>query len=243
MKFILSFTLILSIFVMNNNKFTGRIMETYSSDKHDLPCAKDKLLETQKISQLIKELDNWKINDEGHLCKLYMFSDFTSAMNFANKITKIAEREGHHPNLTIGWGKCEIEIYHHILKGLTEKDFILAAKIDHEMRKATAYLLNKNCVPFQKIKLQPERISELKKGLNGWEINNSGHLYKDYKFPDFVHAMNFGNKVQEIAEREWHHPELKLSWGKCRLEIWTHAIDGLTENDFILAAKIDHENR
>ncbi|AFC72089.1 pterin-4-alpha-carbinolamine dehydratase [Rickettsia rhipicephali] len=60
-----------------------------------------------------------------------------------------------------------------------------------------------------------------------------------YKFSNFIKAMEFANKITEIAEQEAHHPDLTISWGACSVEIWTHKIDGLTENDFILAAKIE----
>ena len=59
-----------------------------------------------------------------------------------------------------------------------------------------------------------------------------------YKFNNFRQAMNFANKIAEIAEREAHHPDLTIVWGKCSVRIWTHKINGLTESDFILAAKI-----
>ena len=62
---------------------------------------------------------------------------------------------------------------------------------------------------------------------------------KEYTFPDFVSALAFVNKVGEVAEAEGHHPDIHLTWGKVRIEVWTHKIDGLTESDFILAAKID----
>ncbi len=73
----------------------------------------------------------------------------------------------------------------------------------------------------------------------GWHVNAQGHLERQYDFPDFVKAMEFANWVAAIAEEEGHHPDLHISWGKCRLEIWTHKIDGLTESDFFLAAKVD----
>ncbi len=72
-----------------------------------------------------------------------------------------------------------------------------------------------------------------------WIVNESGHLYKSYKFSNFIDAMSFANKVAEIAEQEGHHPDLVISYGKCAIEIWTHKIKGLTESDFILATKID----
>lgn len=72
-----------------------------------------------------------------------------------------------------------------------------------------------------------------------WLVNEAGHLYKRHAFPNFMGAMDFANEVAKIAEQENHHPDLTISWGQCSVEIWTHDINGLTENDFILAAKID----
>ena len=79
----------------------------------------------------------------------------------------------------------------------------------------------------------------LKKLENGWILNEEGHLYKQYTFLDFMSPMAFANKIAGVAEKEAHHPNLKIAWGKCTVEIWTHKIEGLTENDFILAAKIE----
>lgn len=73
----------------------------------------------------------------------------------------------------------------------------------------------------------------------GWSVVNEHHLAKDYRFPDFAEALSFTNAVGAIAEREGHHPDILLSWGKVGITIWTHKIDGLTRSDFILAAKID----
>ena len=85
----------------------------------------------------------------------------------------------------------------------------------------------------------PARAQELLSQLDSWHINTSGHLERNYKFADFARALEFVNIVGAIAEAEGHHPDLYLSWGKCRVEIWTHAIQGLTESDFFLAAKAD----
>jgi len=65
------------------------------------------------------------------------------------------------------------------------------------------------------------------------------HLWKEFPFPDFKEALAFTNRVGAIAEQEGHHPDIHLAWGKVRVEIWTHKIDGLTRSDFVLAAKID----
>jgi len=72
-----------------------------------------------------------------------------------------------------------------------------------------------------------------------WELIDDHHLSACFKFDDFAGALEFTNRVGEIADQEGHHPEICVNWGKAALRIWTHAIDGLSENDFILAAKID----
>ena len=103
-------------------------------------------------------------------------------------------------------------------------------------------LANRTCVPCRGgvPPLSPEAASELLRQLSSdWKVVANHHLERDFKFPDFVTALAFVNRVGEIAEREGHHPDLHLAWGKVKVVIWTHKIDGLTESDFILAAKID----
>jgi 4a-hydroxytetrahydrobiopterin dehydratase len=88
--------------------------------------------------------------------------------------------------------------------------------------------------------LSKEESNHLLQELNpDWKIVKLHHLEREYIFPDFRHALNFVNLVGQIAESEGHHPDIYLSWGKVKLTIWTHKIDGLTESDFILAAKAD----
>ncbi len=81
-----------------------------------------------------------------------------------------------------------------------------------------------------------ERLAELG---GGWQVVNNHHLEKEFKFPDFRQALDFTNRVGELAEAENHHPDVYLSWGKVKLILWTHKIDGLSDNDFIFAAKAD----
>ena len=73
----------------------------------------------------------------------------------------------------------------------------------------------------------------------GWEIVDNHHLRKTYEFPDFAEALAFTNRVGDMAEEQGHHPDVYLAWGKVTLTIWTHKIDGLTESDFVFAAKCD----
>lgn len=74
---------------------------------------------------------------------------------------------------------------------------------------------------------------------NGWKVIQEHHLEKEYKFKDFREALAFTNKVGELAESQGHHPDIYLAWGQVKLTVWTHKINGLTESDFVLAAKAD----
>ena len=78
-----------------------------------------------------------------------------------------------------------------------------------------------------------------------WKVNESGHLERLFIFKNFVEAIGFANQVGDIAEAEGHHPDLHVGWGRCEVEIWTHAIGGLSESDFYLAAKVNraHNHR
>ena len=88
--------------------------------------------------------------------------------------------------------------------------------------------------------LKGEALIALQQKLGGdWQVADEHHLSKTFRFKNFVDALAFVNRVGAVAESEDHHPDIHLAWGMVRVVIWTHAVDGLTENDFILAAKID----
>ncbi len=102
-------------------------------------------------------------------------------------------------------------------------------------------LSEKICVPCKGgiPPLNGEELVKLKEQVEGWDVIEEHHIAKTYKFPNFVKALAFVNKVGDIAEEQGHHPDIYLAWGKVGITICTHKIDGLTESDFILAAKID----
>jgi 4a-hydroxytetrahydrobiopterin dehydratase len=105
-------------------------------------------------------------------------------------------------------------------------------------------LADNKCIPCRGgvPPLPLDRTQALLKELGrGWALNPQGHLERLYTFKDFAQALAFVNKVGAVAEAEGHHPDFYLSWGKCKVEIWTHKINGLTESDFFLAAKADRE--
>lgn len=105
-----------------------------------------------------------------------------------------------------------------------------------------ADLADKTCVPCQGgvPPLQGDELKEYEKQVPGWHVVEGHHLQRDFSFPDFKSALMFVNQVGDIAETQGHHPEIKFTWGKARVTIWTHKVNGLTESDFILAAKINN---
>jgi len=99
-------------------------------NKHCIPCEKDtKPLKGKELTLRLLVLPGWNIIDEHHLIKTFTFADFKTALEFVNKIGKIAEEEGHHPDILLAWGKVEVTLFTHSAKGLTENDFIMAEMI------------------------------------------------------------------------------------------------------------------
>lgn len=104
-------------------------------------------------------------------------------------------------------------------------------------------LSNKKCIPCRGgiPPLKGDSLTKLSSQLNeNWKIINEHHLEREFLFKNFKEALVFTNIIGEIAEQEEHHPDILLSYGKVKIQLWTHKIDGLTESDFILAAKYDN---
>ena len=104
-----------------------------------------------------------------------------------------------------------------------------------------AEIASRQCIPCRGgvPPLKGEQIANLLVQLDGWEAVNEHHLKRVYKFPNFRGAQEFVSHVGDLAEEQGHHPDICFGWGRAEITIWTHKIDGLTESDFILAAKID----
>ena len=103
-------------------------------------------------------------------------------------------------------------------------------------------LAEKECIPCKGgiPPLKGQALAELLKKLgNNWQVINEHHLEKEFTFKNFREALAFTNKVGALAEAQGHHPDIYLAWGRVKITIWTHKIDGLTESDLIMAAKID----
>ncbi len=105
----------------------------------------------------------------------------------------------------------------------------------------TEQLADKKCVPCRGgvPPLKGAELEKLRRAVPHWTVVNAHHLQREFKFQDFKQALDFVNRVGALAEEQGHHPDILLAWGKAAITLWTHKIDGLTESDFIMAAKID----
>ena len=105
----------------------------------------------------------------------------------------------------------------------------------------TEQLADKQCVPCRGgvPPLKGKELENLQQRVPKWMVYDEHHLHRKFKFPDFQQALAFVNRVGALAEEQGHHPDILLAWGKAEITLWTHKINGLTESDFIMAAKID----
>jgi 4a-hydroxytetrahydrobiopterin dehydratase len=102
-------------------------------------------------------------------------------------------------------------------------------------------LASKTCVPCRGgvPPLEGEELEALSRQVPEWEVVEEHHLKREFRFGNFREALAFANRVGELAEEQGHHPDIAFGWGRAEITIFTHKIDGLTESDFILAAKVD----
>ena len=113
-----------------------------------------------------------------------------------------------------------------------------------DVRPDMSELASKTCMPCRGgvPPLKGKELADLHKQLPEWahwKIVNEHHITRTFTFPDFKQALDFVNRVGNVAEEQGHHPDILLTWGKVEITLWTHKIDGLTESDIIMAAKID----
>jgi 4a-hydroxytetrahydrobiopterin dehydratase len=102
-------------------------------------------------------------------------------------------------------------------------------------------LASKTCVPCRggTPPLKGAELHNFSHQLPNWNVIDEHHITRKFTFPDFQQALDFVNRVGAVAEEQGHHPDILLTWGKVEITLWTHAVNGLTESDFIMAAKID----
>jgi 4a-hydroxytetrahydrobiopterin dehydratase len=104
-----------------------------------------------------------------------------------------------------------------------------------------AELASKTCIPCKggTPPLAGKEIEDLRRQIPEWEVVEEHHLRRVFRFKNFREAWGFVNKVGELAEQQGHHPDISFGWGYAEVTVWTHKINGLTESDFIFAAKVD----
>ena len=102
-------------------------------------------------------------------------------------------------------------------------------------------LASKTCIPCRggTPPLKGEELDPLRREVPEWEVVEEHHLRRVFRFKNFREALSFVNKVGELAEEQGHHPDICFGWGRVEVMVWTHKINGLTESDFIFAAKVD----
>ncbi len=102
-------------------------------------------------------------------------------------------------------------------------------------------LASRTCVPCKggTPPLEGVELDALRRQVPAWEVVEGHHLRRAFRFKNFREALDFVNKVGELAEEQGHHPDISFGWGYAEITVWTHKIDGLTESDFIFAAKVD----
>ena len=104
---------------------------TKLAEKHCVPCRGGvPPLQGAQLIPFAEQLPDWKIVEEHHIAKSFLFPDFKAGLDFVNRVGAVAETEGHHPSLCLMWGQVDVQIYTHKIHGLTESDFVMAAKID-----------------------------------------------------------------------------------------------------------------
>ena len=107
---------------------------------------------------------------------------------------------------------------------------------------ASSDLAQRSCVPCKggTPPLRGDELASLKQSLGGgWQVKGEHHLEKEFRLGNFREALDLVNRIGEMAEEQVHHPDIHLAWGRVRVVIWTHKIDGLTESDFVFAARCD----
>ena len=101
------------------------------AEQHCVPCRGGvPPLKGVGLVRYAEQLPDWKIVEEHHVAKSFLFAYFKTALDFVNRVGAVAEQEGHHPDLCLAWGKVDVQLYTHKIRGLTESDFVMAAKID-----------------------------------------------------------------------------------------------------------------
>lgn len=102
-------------------------------------------------------------------------------------------------------------------------------------------LAAKNCTPCRggTPPLKGEALAAYSRQVPAWQVTSEHHIARTFKLPDFKSALALVNRVGELAEQQGHHPDIELAWGKVKVILWTHSVDGLSESDFVMAAKID----
>lgn len=200
---------------------------------------------------LLEQLgDGWEVKD-GRLQRDFIFPAFETGLDFVNKTGGLAGQEGHHPDLHLDRRKVQVSLRTHDVDGLSENDFILAAKItDAITSQATARMVDvsalKGDAPTASgmTKLDADAVTEKTKALGeAWSVTDDGRLARSFERGDYVSCLTLINRIGTLARDRRHHPGLDLLHGKVIVRLYTYPAEGLTQLDFELAAAIEDAGR
>ncbi len=190
--------------------------------------------------------DGWAVS-EGRLQRDFVFPAFETGLDFVNQMGGLAQQQGHHPELDIDRRNVRVTLRTHDIDGLSENDFILAAKITDAITSlATARMIDVSALKGDAPtasgieKLGDDAIAEQKKTLGeGWDTSEDGRLTRTFAPADYVAALALVNRIGTLAKDRRHHPALQLKVGQVGVRLYTYPAEGLTKLDFELAAAIE----
>lgn len=235
----LSFPLIIPHATQANNQSCNL------TQQHCLPCEGGiPPLEPEQIAQLLTLIPGWEKNQshQNRIIKRYIFSTAKAAHKFINDIAPLAEQEGHHPDIFIAKNVLELHLYTHAANGLTDNDFILAAKINNLMLPTEPINTPDEISPDDKIITENEQNKLLEKS-NNWTINtanDNSKLTREVIFNDFVQAINFLNWLGQKTDSLKIYPEIYIFYNRVNISFITPG-KTFTRNTFNLICTINEK--
>lgn len=215
------------------------------SEKSCVPCKEGAPpMPEDERKRLLEELGGgWKVVDGHRLSREFVFPAFETGLDFVNSVGAVAEEEGHHPDIHLARRKVRVDIWTHTVDGLTESDFVLAAKITEQvLDMSTANMVDvwamkgeSHADGITKPSHEVDRDRMYGDLGDDWTLVDGHHLEREFEFPDFGRALAFVNRIASLSKEAGHHPAIDVGWGRVGLKVFTFPADGLTQKDFEVA--------
>jgi len=206
-------------------------------------------LSPEEVSTLMKELDApWELGQDGQLEREFLFPSFESGLGFINQVAGVAQREDHHPQLVIDRRSVKVQLFTHSVNGLSQNDFILAAKItDAVSQLATALMVDVAALKSGEAdassmkKLADAELSAFLETHAGWSLDGEGRLTRKFDCKSYTEVLSLGNRIASLAKQSRHPPKLSLGINSIQLQLFSFAVDGISALDLELAEAIERD--